>query len=59
MTINLRLSSALTRIDLLEGTAHPDVVQTAGALWCPCADVGELGGWYQGTELLLSQYLQL
>lgn len=51
--------STPTGIDLLEGAAQPDVVQTEGALWRACADVGELGGWHQRTELLLSQYVQL
>lgn len=48
-----------TRVDLLEGAAEPDVVQTAIALWRARADVGELGGWYQGAELLLPQKIQL
>lgn len=52
-------SGVLTRINLLEGAAQPDVVQAAGALWLAGADIGELGWGYQGPELLLSQCIQL
>lgn len=52
-------SRVLTRINLLEGAAQPDVVQAAGALWLAGADVGELGGGHQGPELLLPQRVQL
>lgn len=52
-------SRILTRINLLEGAAQPDVVQTAGALGDAGADVGELGRGHQGPELLLSQRVQL
>lgn len=44
----------LTRKNLLEGAAEPDVIQAAGALWWAGADVGELVGWHQGTEFLFS-----
>lgn len=50
---------ALTRVDLLEGAAEPDVVQAAGALGAAGADVGELAGRYQGTQLLLPQDVQV
>lgn len=49
----------LTCVDLLEGLADPDIVQAESSLGRACANVGELGGGHQGTQLLLPQDLQL
>lgn len=55
----MRTRRSLTGEDLLDGAAQPDVVQTAAALRGARADVGELRGRHQRTELLLPQNIQL